>query len=212
MRLSMIRWWLAVPATVLVALVATGMPATSFAAMAEPPSSPDPSPQVLPFDRTHSRVGFHLRTRWGRHLRGEFPAYEGEVRVYPDGRRDVRVRLDSTRMQIVGHPRYTEWAKGEDFFDVAGFPTIAFASETYDATLLRDGGALHGTLTMRDISRPVRFVLEPATCDQPGLACDVVARGEVDRTRFGMDDWRVAVGDTVRFELRVRTAAPETTP
>ncbi|HEU4812874.1 MAG TPA: YceI family protein [Xanthomonadaceae bacterium] len=170
------------------------------------------SPQVLPFDTTHSRVGFRLHTRWGQHLRGEFPAYEGEVRVYPDGRRDVRMRLDSTRMHIVGHGRYSRWAKGPDFFDVADFPVIRFVSETYDATLLREGGALHGTLTMRDISRPVRFILEPATCEQPGIACDVVASGEVDRTDFGMDDWQVAVGDTVRFELRVRTAEAAVTP
>ena len=69
----------------------------------------------------------------------------------------------------------------------------------------RDGGALHGTLTMRGESRPVRFEVAPATCDQPGIGCDVVAGGVVDRTDFGMDGWRVAVGDAVRFELRVRT-------
>ena len=175
-------------------------------------TDPAAAAQVLPFDTAHSRVGFELRTRWGQHLRGEFPAYEGEVRVYPDGRRDVRVHLDSTRMHIVGNRRYTRWAKGPDFFDIANFPVIRFVSETYDAALLHAGGALHGTLTMRDVSRPVRFVLEPAACDQPGVACDVVASGEVDRTDFGMDDWRVAVGDTVRFELRVRTLGLAETP
>lgn len=199
MRRSVSPWWLAVLAVMLVA-PARGDEGASRAA------------SVLPFDTTHSRVGFRLQTRWGQHLRGEFPAYAGEVRVYPDGRRDVRMRLDSTRMHIVGHRRYTRWAKGPDFFDVAGFPVIEFVSETYDATLLREGGALHGTLTMRDVSRPVRFVLDPATCDQPGRECDVVASGEVDRTDFGMDDWRMAVGDTVRFELRVRTVEPVATP
>ena len=126
-------------------------------------------------------------------------------------RRGVRVRLDSARMEITGHPRYTQWARGPDFFDVAGFPSIEFRSETYDEALLIEGGALHGTLTMRDVSRPVRFVLEPATCEEPGVACDVVASGVVDRTAFGMDGWRVAIGDAVRFELRVRTQVPGVT-
>lgn len=173
-----------------------------------PASDPVPAPRILPFDTGHSRVGFRLKTRWGQRLRGEFPAYEGEVRVHPDGGREVRVRLDSTQMRIVGHQRYTRWARGPDFFDVVAFPVIEFRSETYDEALLRDGGPLHGTLTMREIARPVRFVLEPATCDAPGRDCDVVATGEVDRSGFGMDGWRAAVGDTVRFELRVRTGDP----
>ena len=163
------------------------------------------APQTLPFDTTHSRVAFHLRTRWGQRLQGEFPAYAGEVRIGADGRREVWVRLDSARMEIDGHPRYTRWARGPEFFDVARFPGIEFRSETYDDALLRDGGPLHGTLTMRGVSRPVRFEVAPATCDQPGIGCDVVAGGVVDRTDFGMDGWRVAVGDAVRFELRVRT-------
>lgn len=163
--------------------------------------------RTLPFDPAHSRVGFHLRTRWGQRLRGGFPAYEGEVRVGADGRREVWVRLDSTRMEIEGHRRFTRWARGPEFFDIARFPGIEFRSETYDDTLLREGGSLHGTLTMRGQARSVRFVVEPATCDQPGVGCDVVASGVVDRTDFGMDGWRVAVGDAVRFELRVRTRA-----
>lgn len=188
---------LAVLAAVLA--VGAGMPANACAALAAPTSN------VWPFDEAHSSVGFHLRTRWGQRLRGEFPAYEGEVRVTADGRREVRVLLDSTEMVITGHPRYTRWARGEAFFDVARFPTIEFRSETYDESLLRDGGALHGTLTMRGVSRPVRFEVEPAGCDAPGIDCDVVASGVVDRTAFGMDDWRIAVDDSVHFALRVRT-------
>src|SRR5688500_9927044 len=103
MRRAKSPWWLAL----LVAVVGAGMPPAGFAAPAAPASDPVAAPRVLPFDTAHSRVGFRLQTRWGKQLRGEFPGYEGEVRVYPDGRRDVRVRLDSTRMRIVGHQRYT---------------------------------------------------------------------------------------------------------
>lgn len=152
-------------------------------------------------------MGFRLATRWGQRLRGAFPVHEGEVRVHEDGRRDVNVRLDSRRMEIAGHGRYTRWARGPEFFDAANHPVIEFRSETYDPALLREGGKLHGTLTMRGESHPVRFVLEPAACDEPGLDCDVVASGVVDRTDFGMDGWRAVVGDDVRFELRVRTQA-----
>lgn len=176
-----------------------------LALLAAPTSDPVATPRTLPFDTDHSAVGFRLFTRWGQRLRGQFPGYDGEVVIHPDGRREVRVRLDSTRMEILGHPRYTRWASGPEFFDVAQFPTIEFRSETYDDVLLREGGPLHGTLTMRGVSQPVRFVVEPATCDAPGHDCDVVAHGEVDRTQFGMAAWQIAVDETVRFSLRVRT-------
>ena len=183
------------------ALLAT-LPA--FAAAAAPAPG-DTASRTLPFDTAHSAVGFRLSTRWGQRLRGTFPGYEGEVVVHPDGRREVRVRLDSARMEITGHPRYTQWARGPDFFDVASFPSIEFRSETYDEALLIEGGALPGTLTMRGVSRPVRFVVEPSACEEPGRGCDVVAHGEVDRTDFGMDAWQIAVDQAVRFDLRVRT-------
>lgn len=186
------------------AMLAATLPAGAGVDVVPPP--PAAAPHALPFDTAHSRVGFQLATRWGQRLRGTFPAYEGEVVVHPDGRREVRVHLDTARMEITGHPRYTAWARGPEFFDAARFPAIEFRSETYDASLLLDGGPLHGTLTMRGIAQPVRFVVEPSSCDEPGRDCDVVAHGEVDRTDFGMDAWQVAVDQEVRFDLRVRTA------
>lgn len=181
-------------------LLALALPAATLAAPAEGTAA-----EARPFDPAHSRVGFQLSTRWGRRLRGTFPGYEGEVVVHPGGRREVRVRLDSARMEITGHPRYTRWARGPEFFDAARFPAIEFRSETYEEALLLEGGPLHGTLTMRGITRPVRFVVEPSTCGRPGRDCDVVAHGEVDRANFGMDAWQVAVDREVRFDLRVRT-------
>ena len=194
----MLRPWPVPMLALLVAMAAAG---------AEPQAPAEP--RAIPLDTAHTRVGFRLATRWGQRLRGSFPVHEGEVRLHDNGRRDVSVRLDSRHMAIDGNRRYTRWARGPEFFDVASHPVIEFRSETYDAALLRDGGDLHGTLTMRGVSRPVRFELEPSDCAQPGQACDVVANGVVDRTDFGMDGWRAVVGNDVRFELRVRTQAPE---
>lgn len=221
MRARGLAWWLAALAAATAApapaAVAGHGPAASVTAVqaqaaSAPPGEPGsaaapaaPGQRIIPFDPAHTRVGFRLRTRWGQQLRGEFPVHAGSVLVHADGRRQVRVQLDSTRMVVVGHPRYTRWARGGDFFDVDRFPVIEFVSEAYDASLLREGGALHGTLTMRGISRPVRFALDPAACARPGRDCDVVAGGTVDRGDFGMEGWRAVVGDDVRFDLRMRT-------
>ena len=33
------------------------------------------------FDRSDSRIGFELQTRWGQRLQGVFPDYDGEVEI-----------------------------------------------------------------------------------------------------------------------------------
>ena len=80
------------------------------------------APQTLPFDTAHSRVGFHLRTRWGQRLQGEFPAYAGEVRIGADGRlvsyeqvltseKFATIKIDSANkeevLRTVGRPAET---------------------------------------------------------------------------------------------------------
>ena len=57
------------------------------------------------------------------------------------------------------------------------------------------------------ISRIETFAVAPATCARPGIDCDVVASGSVDRGDFGLDQWRLALTDTVSFDLRVRLQA-----
>ena len=52
--------------------------------------------------------------------------------------------------------------------------------------------------------------LEPAACPRPGLDCPVEVRGDIERSRYGMDDWRVVLSDRVRFLMQVwlKEAAP----
>ena len=172
------------------------------------------APGLQALDPVHSRVGFELHTRWGRALQGRFPRFDGEVVVRPDGRRQVRLQLHAASVEILGHPRYTQWARGPGFFDMARHPRIEFVSEPYSEALLHSGGTLAGSLTMLGVERPARFELAPAGCPQPGRDCDVVAHGTIDRTDYGMLGWRIALHDAVRFSLRVRVlgTAPEPQP
>ncbi|WP_460814940.1 YceI family protein [Luteimonas pelagia] len=160
--------------------------------------------EAIAFDPARSHIGFSLRTRWGQRLDGRFPAFEGDVRPVGGELRRVRIALDVASMQIEGYPRYAAFARGEGFFDAARHPRIEFESRPYPRALLRDGGELRGRLRMRGVERDTIFAIAPSTCADPGLGCDVVAEGVVDRTHFGMDRWRVALGDRVRFHLRIR--------
>jgi polyisoprenoid-binding protein YceI len=180
---------------VLAWLLTTVLAATTAAVAANPARSIDPSV---------SQIGFTLTTRWGQTLQGRFPHYQGEVADAGDGRHRVRLRLSTRDVEIVDHPSYTRLTRGNGFFDAMHFPQVEFVSDAYPPTLLRDGGAMTGTLSIRGIRRHEVFVVSPATCAQPARDCDVVATGTIDRGDYGMGRWNVALSSEVRFNLRVR--------
>lgn len=156
------------------------------------------------FDPAHTRLGFELRTRWGQVLDGVFQRYEGSVEHLPDGRQQVRLRMYTREVEILGHPRYSDWARSEKFFDAGRYPVVTFTSRPYDPMLLYDGGELEGELSIKGISRPRSLEVAPATCAHPAVDCDVVATGAVRRSDYDMDDWMLAVSDRVVFVLRAR--------
>ena len=162
------------------------------------------------FDPAHTRLGFELRTRWGQVLDGVFRRYEGSVEHLPDGRQQVRLRMYTRDVEIVGHPRYSEWARSEQFFDADRYPVVTFTSRPYDPLLLYDGGKLEGELSIKGISRPRSLEVAPATCPRPAVGCDVVATGAVRRSDYDMDDWMLAVSDRVVFVLRARIRSART--
>ena len=156
------------------------------------------------FDAARSRIEFDVRTRLGPMVRGRFPDHAGEVEVLPDGRHRVRVQLAAAAVTVEGPRRYTAWARGPQLFDVDRHPVIEFVSEPYPADLARTGGALPGRLRLRGIERAERFELAPSACARPGHDCPVVASGRIDRDDYGLEGWRWALADTVRFRLHVR--------
>ncbi|MDQ2703525.1 MAG: YceI family protein [Pseudomonadota bacterium] len=156
-------------------------------------------------DPATSAIGFTLKTRWGKTLVGHFPRYEGEVAELPDGRHQVRLRLAAAEVEIDGSSTFTRLTRGEGFFEADRFAWIEFVSDPYSTDLTRHGGRLGGQVTIRGVERRESFVIRPATCERPGVECDIVARGSIDRDDYGMGRWGFALSDKVVFSLRVRT-------
>lgn len=161
------------------------------------------------FDHARSRIGFELQTRWGQKLEGVFPDFDGSVEVLPDGLHRVRMSLRTASVEIIGHPNYTSFSRGDGFFDAVRYPQVSFVSDPYPVELLRTGGALHGMLEMHGVRRRQVFVIAPtpAECERPAYDCDLQADGSVRRGDYGIDAWQIAVRDRVRFKLRVRLDA-----
>lgn len=165
------------------------------------PARPTPAQA---FDPARSRIEFDVRTRLGPMVRGRFPDHAGEIEVLPDGRHRVRVRLAAAAVTVDGPRRYTALARGPQLFDVDRHPVIEFVSEPYPADLARTGGALPGRLRLRGVEHGERFTLAPSACARPGHDCPVIATGRIDRGDYGLEGWRWALADTVRFRLQVR--------
>lgn len=155
-------------------------------------------------DTAQSHFEFKLQTRWGKSFTGRFPRAEGMVSTLADGRQQVRLQLDTRAVEMVGSQRYTEFSRGEKFFDAARYPVIQFLSDPYPDALLHTGGDLAGQLTLRGVSRREVFVVAPATCARPLHACTVVAHGSVHREHYGMGAYDYLLRNRVHFTLKVR--------
>ena len=174
------------------------------------PALPPGTSLDLRFDPGLSHFGFEVRTRWGIRVEGRFPDHGGALTILPDGRQQVHVRLATGAVEVDGSDKYTGIARGEGFFDSTRHPVVEFISQPYRPELVHDGGRLRGRLTMHGTSRMETFTVAPATCARPGWECDVVATGVVERDRYGLDGWRLALSDKVRFNMRVRLQEGET--
>ncbi|KAF1712671.1 hypothetical protein CSC70_01700 [Pseudoxanthomonas kalamensis DSM 18571] len=155
-------------------------------------------------DAEHTRLGFELSTRWGQTLEGRFHRFEGRVLRLADGRHQVLLRMETGSIEIIGHPRYTKIARSERFFDADRHPAVTFRSQPYDPALLTDGGELAGELSIRGVAHTRTLTMQPPACARPGFDCEAVATGTVSRSDYGMDDWKLAVGDPVVFVLNAR--------
>lgn len=184
----------------LIACAASARPA--FASLAD-----EDTVEVIQLDPANSHVDFRVRLMWLLRVGGRFGAVNGSVRV--DHFRsqvsvDAHIAVDTVSMD---NASAEAWIKSPEFFDVAHFPMIEFASDPFPQARLRDGGEVPGTLTLRGIERTVRFQLQPAECARPAYDCPIEVAGTVPRSEFGMRSRHGTLSDRVELRLSVRAIA-----
>lgn len=161
-------------------------------------------PRVHVIDAAQASASFWIRPIWLKRIEGTFPVLEGVVEGSgADGAMAVDVRIDVRALQM-GRASHVSWAQSAEFFDVARHPWIRFRSEPVSPQQLLAGGEVAGELTLRGVTRAVRFELQPASCTRPGFDCAVRATGELSRSDFGMDAKKHALSDTVHLDFSVR--------
>jgi polyisoprenoid-binding protein YceI len=171
----------------------------------------EPLPRTFRIEASSARVEFDIAALWVLHRRGYFRDLDGSLAISADGLSaeiDVRIRVDSVQMKDRDH---VDLLLSPAFFDAAHHPWIEFRSDPFglsgDARL-----ALPGTLSVRGISRRVRFDVDLGSC-RPGLpeSCTVSVDGVLQRSRFGMTEYRRTLADKVylRIVARLGDAPPQ---
>jgi polyisoprenoid-binding protein YceI len=144
----------------------------------------------------------------GRHLFGLAPVHgtmairDGLVEVAdPLTESSVQVEIDTTSFDTGGSHRDQD-VRSPRFLDAERYPSMRFTSERLDRSEGR--WTLAGTLTVRDVARPVSLAIERSTVP-PGRPASFVAWAttRIDRTEFGLTAARGLAGRHLDVSLRI---------
>lgn len=157
-------------------------------------------------DPLHTTTTFSVSHLGLSQQRGSFGRTTGLVMLDRAAKKgSIDVLIDAASVTS-GSPSREAMLKGEDYFNVAQFPTIAFKANN----LKFDGENLvgcEGELTMRGVTRPVtlsvadfKCAIHPAT-KKPACGAEITAR--VKRSEFGMTKNQASTADDVIIAVAI---------
>ncbi len=164
-------------------------------------------------DASHSRVGFSARHAMVTKVRGSFNDYTGSA-VVADGAATISIEINAGSVDTRSADRDGH-LQSPDFFDVANFPKITFAS-----TSVKDLGSeklsVEGNLTIKDVTKPITIEFEySGTATDPfgNSRYGFEGAAEINRKDFGLV-WNAAletggilVSENIKLEFEISTIA-----
>jgi len=163
-------------------------------------------------DPSHSRVGFSARHAMVTKVRGSFNDYTGSA-VVAEGATTISIEINAASIDTRSADRDGH-LQSPDFFDVATFPKITFAS-----TSVKDGGAgiiVEGNLTIKDVTKAITIEFEyTGTATDPfgNARYGFEGASELNRKDFGLT-WNAAletggilVSENIKLEFEISTIA-----
>lgn len=173
--------------------------ATALLFLASPAAAAD-----LRIDAARSKAEFSVRLLWVTTVTGRFEGIRGNLNTDPAAATAVvRADIDTENIKM-DSGRLRRWVLAPEFFDAEHHPTIHFVSTATPLTLLSQGGDVEGQLTIRGVTRPVTFRLQPNRCPPEAMAgCVLQLHGIIDRTDFGMLGRRGALSDRVNLGMAI---------
>ena len=148
-------------------------------------------------DASSSTVRFSTRHLFGlAPVRGEFAIRTGTVDVTePLADSRIAVQIDAASFRTGNRQRDVN-VRSAQFLDTSRYPVMAFAAERVEGT------AVTGSLTVRDVTRPVRLSVEPSGVAPGEFTVRVMTR--IDRTDFGVTASRGLAGRYLDLTMEIR--------
>lgn len=152
-------------------------------------------------DVSRSRVEFRTRHMFGLGpVRGTFAIRSGSVDIAePLADSAVHAEIDTASFRT-GNGQRDQTVLSARFLDAARFPVISFR----DGHVCADGRTIRGTLTVREVPRPVSLSIGQVT--MAGRSFTAGATVRIDRTEFGLTAMPGLAGRYLDLTVEVRCA------
>lgn len=164
-------------------------------------------------DPDHSNVGFKVRHLMVSNVKGSFDKHTGVVEINDKDitKSKVEVSIDTNSINTNVQKR-DEHLRSADFFDVAKYPTMTFASKKV-AKAGKDKLKVTGDLTLHGITKQVVLDVEGPTKESKdpwgNIRKGATATTKINRKDFGLvwnkalETGGVAVGEEIAITLEI---------
>lgn len=157
-------------------------------------------------DSSHSFVGWQISHFGFSNPSGKWYA-NGTLMLDEKKPQDSKVNVTINVGDLVtGIPKLDEHLKGEDFFDVAKYPTATFVSDKVTLTG-KESAKVQGMLTLHGVTKPITLnvklnkqAVSPITNK---LTAGFTATADIKRSEFGITKYAPGLGDDVKLEIEV---------
>jgi polyisoprenoid-binding protein YceI len=171
-----------------------------------------PAPGLWTIDPAHSIVRAKARHLALSHVEGRFMSFSGQIRIAePVEHSGVAVSIDTASIDT-GNADRDAHLRSADFLDVERFPVLSYRSDRV-VRHSDERWRVDGSLTIRDISRPVALdVTYLGTGPDPwgGTRIALTATTQLARKDYeinwnmGLPGGLVVVGPTLRIDLEIQ--------
>jgi polyisoprenoid-binding protein YceI len=170
---------------------------TVGAASTSPMAQAAPGPGRYEIDTSRSAVTFRTRHMFGlAPVRGSLAIRAGTVNVAgPLTDPSIYAEIDTASFGT-GNGQRDSNVRSARLLDAGQYPVMTFRSERMD------GLALTGTLTVRDVTRPVSLPIEESAVSSGSFTARATTR--IDRTQFGVTAYRGLAGRYLDVTVEVR--------
>jgi polyisoprenoid-binding protein YceI len=178
-------------------------------------------PVTMVFDRAHSEVGFNIRHFFNK-THGRFKDFSGSI-VFDPGQlaaSTVEVSIVDSTIDTANERRDGD-LRGENFFDVAKYPTMTFKSTKVIPGKDANHFQVQGDFTLRGVTKPMTLEVEmlgfgPIAIGghSMGTQAGFLATTTIKRQDYGivwnktLDQGGVMLGDDADIVLSIAATTP----